>query len=80
MMTMTERFRIEDNGIYEYDKKLTWRELCEKLNDLEQTRLRKNREIKKFRDREEKYQSVISGMMAFMELYLNNELWWDRNE
>lgn len=77
---MTERFRIEDNGIYEYDKKLTWRELCEKLNDLEQTRLRKNREIKKFRDREEKYQSVISGMMAFMELYLNNELWWDRNE
>lgn len=77
---MTERFRIEDDSIYEYGMKLTCEELCNKLNDLEQTRLRKNREIKKLKDREEKYQRVISGIMAFIELQLNNELWWDWND
>ena len=53
--------------------------ICNKLNDLEETRLRKNREIKRFRDREEKYQRVISGVMAFLQLHLNSELWsdWD---
>jgi len=53
--------------------------ICDRLNDLEETRLRKNRELKRFRDREEKYQRVISGVMSFLKLQLNNELWddWD---
>jgi len=77
---MTEKFRIEDNNIYEYNKKLTCKEIYDKLNHLEQTRLQKNREIKKLKDREYKYQRVISGIMAFIELHLNNELWWDWND
>lgn len=77
---MSERFRIEDNGIYEYDKQLSWKELCDKLNDLEETRLRKNRELKRFRDREDKYQSVISGVIAFLQLYMNDEIWSDLDD
>jgi hypothetical protein len=42
--------------------------------------LRKNKEICKFREREEKYQRIISGLMAFLELRINEELWWDLNE
>lgn len=76
---MIERYRIEDNAIYKDNKIMTCKELCDELNDLEQIRLRKNREIKRFRDREEKYQRVISGVMTFLQLHLNNELWsdWD---
>ena len=78
---MTERYRIEDNIIIDTyaNNKMNTDMVCEKLNDLEQTRLRKNKEIKRFRDREEKYQRVISGVMAFLQLHLNNELWsdWD---
>ena len=77
---MTERFHIETDGVYEYANKLSWVELCKKLNDYEETRLRKNREIKKFKDREDRYQRVIGGVMAFIELRLNDELWWDWND
>lgn len=54
------------------------RDAVRQLNDLEDYRVRKNKEIARFRIREEKYQSVISGMMSLIELYLNDELWWDK--
>lgn len=54
------------------------RDAVRELNDLEDYRVRKKKEIAKFRKREEKYQSVISGMMSLIELYLNDELWWDK--
>lgn len=50
------------------------------LNDFEKTRLRKNKEINKFKDREDRYQRVIGGIKAYLELELNNELWWEWNE
>ena len=79
---MNERFRIEDNTIIDSytDGKLDNDMLCDKLNDLEETRLRKNRKLKKFRDREDRYQSVISGVIAFLQLYMNNEIWSDLDE
>lgn len=79
-LRMSERFNIEDNNIYEYDMKLTYKEVCNKLNHLDQTRLQKDKEIKKLKDREDKYQQVISGVMAFIELRLNDELWYDWND
>ena len=54
------------------------RDAVRELNDLEDYRVRKNKEIVKFRKQEEKYQAVISGMMSLIDLYLNDELWWDK--
>ena len=50
------------------------------LNDFEKTRVRKNKEINKFKEREDRYQRVIGGIKAYLELESNNELWWDWNE
>ena len=87
---MTERFSIlelkDGEGnltslvICEDNVSMSNRQAVDKLNDYEQMRLRKNKEIAKYNAREERYQRVIGGMMAFMELQLNNELWWDWND
>lgn len=74
-----ERYKYFPNGEMTYDDNpISNLEAIEKLNDLENYRVKKNKEIAKFRKREEKYQSVISGMMSLIELYLNDELWWDK--
>lgn len=74
-----ERYKYFPNGEMTYDdRQISKLEAIEKLNDLENYRVKKNKEIAKFRKREEKYQSVISGMMSLIELYLNDELWWDK--
>ena len=73
----------DDNivGIIEYDvKELDFEQAIVKLNDLEETRLRKSREINKLKAREGLYQRVIGGAIAYIELKLNEELWWDFNE
>lgn len=79
---MTERFRIEDNKIIDIymDCELNTDVICSKLNNFEESRLRKNMEIKKFKNREEKFQRFISGVMAFLQLYMNSELWSDLDE
>lgn len=61
-------------------RKLDLEQTIGELNDLERTRLRKGKEIEKLRRREEKFQSIISGLMAYIELRVNQELWWDWNE
>ena len=58
--------------------KLNFEQIVKELNSLEDERKRKNAEIAKLRKREERYQGVISGLMDFLELKFNNELWWDR--
>lgn len=78
---MRERFEIHPNGnITDNNCELNDSQVVKKLNEYEKIRLRKNKEISKFRKREEKYQRVIGGLMAFLELRINEELWWDLNE
>ena len=66
---------IKDNG-----KIMSSKQVCEKLNDYEQIRLRNRREIAKYKAREERYQRVIGGMMAYLELQANTDLWWGWND
>lgn len=78
---MRERFAIHPNGnITDNNRELNDSQVVKKLNEYEKIRLRKNKEISKFRKQEEKYQRVIGGLMAFLELRINEELWWDLNE
>lgn len=60
--------------------KLNLERIVKELNRLEDERKRKNAEIAKLRKREERYQGVISGLLDFLELKFNNELWWDRDD
>ena len=50
------------------------------LNSLEKGRVEKKFRIEKYKKREELYQRVIGGLMAYIELKVNDELWWDWNE
>lgn len=51
-----------------------------KIEDLEDTRQRKNKEIAKLKEREELYQRVIGGFQAYVELEANSALWWNLGE
>ena len=85
---MTERYTFLDlknadgeithTVIHKDGVSMSNRQAVKQLNDLEHYRVSKKKEIAKLRKREEKYQSVISGMMSLIELYLNDELWWDK--
>lgn len=91
---MAERFKLKEIEIDDYivecaDAKIVITEndriignerVVKILNEYESTRKRKNREIAKFRKREELYQRVISGMMAFLELQINDVLWYEWND
>lgn len=63
-----------DNVIYDIDK------IVDKLNTLEEYRVSQGKTISKYSKREEKYQRIIGGLMAYLELKLNDELWWDWND
>ena len=60
--------------------KLNLERIVKELNSLEDERKRKNAEIAKLRKREERYQGIISGLMDYLELKFNNELWWNRDD
>ena len=91
---MVERFKLKEIEIDDYilecaDAKIVITEhdriidnerAVKLLNEYESTRKRKNKEIVKFRKREDLYQRVISGMMAFLELQINNVLWYEWND
>lgn len=55
-------------------------EQSKKIEDLEDTRQRKNKEIAKLKEREDRYQRVIGGFKAFIELESNEDLWWQWND
>lgn len=54
--------------------------IVDKLNTLEEYRVKQAKRITDYSKREEKYQRIISGLMAYLELRLNDELWWDWND
>lgn len=64
----------EDNVTYDVTR------VVNRLNDLEETRLRHKKTIKKYKDREDRFQRVIGGLMAYLELRIGEKLWWDWNE
>ena len=54
---------------YQYDESVAAKEeIMKKYN------------IQKFKDRENRFQRVVGGMMAYFELQANSELWWDWND
>ena len=76
-----ERFKIIDGKLYDgFYNELSIEQVCKKLNEYEYHRKRKNKDIQKFKDREDRFQRVIGGMMAYMELQANSDLWWDWND
>ena len=78
---MTERFEIKDGKIiYDGFSEMSIEQVCDKLNDYEHHRKRKNKEIAKFKAKEERFQRVIGGIMAYMELQANTDLWWEWND
>lgn len=54
--------------------------VVKELNRLEDGRRSKKEKIEKLQKREERYQGVISGLLDFLELKFNNELWWNRDD
>lgn len=84
---MSKRFAINNDDsaplqiqITEYGLGLSSEDVVKKLNDYEDSRLSNKQKIAKYKEREDRYQRVIGGIMAYLELQLNNELWWDWNE
>lgn len=82
-----ERFSINDSDdaqlqfqIAEYGINISNEDVVKKLNNYENSRLKWQKEKRKYRRREEKYQRVIGGIMAYLELLINDDLWWEWNE
>lgn len=83
-----ERFSINDNDfdaqlqfqIAEYGRNISNEDVVKKLNNYESSRLKWQKEKRKYRRREDKYQRVIGGIMAYLELLINDDLWWEWNE
>jgi len=68
---------IKDNR---RDKVLTWNDVAKELNDYEEGRQRRKAKIAKFEEREDRFQRVIGGIKAYLELEANDDLWWEWNE
>ena len=83
-MTENKRFMIDDTGtLIDMNTRNTYdyvSDVVNVLNDLNNSREYHKKERNKLKNREEKYQRVISGVMAFIELQVNNELGWDWND
>lgn len=82
-----ERFSINDSDdaqlqfqIAEYGINISNEDVVKKLNNYENSRLKWQKEKRKYRRREDKYQRVIGGIMAYLELLINDDLWWEWNE
>lgn len=82
-----ERFSINDSDdaqlqfqIAEYGINISNEDVVKKLNNYESSRLKWQKEKRKYRRREDKYQRVIGGIMAYLELLINDDLWWEWNE
>ena len=76
-----ERFcMVDDDTIVEHNQPISIEQVVKKLNYYENNRLKRKREIAQYKAREERYQRVIGGIMAYLELQINNDLWWDWND
>ena len=75
-----ERYTLRDEKVFDWERELTPEKVVEHLRYYEKLRLQKNKEIAKYKAREDRYQRVIGGIQAYLELEANTDLWWDWNE
>lgn len=55
-------------------------EVADKLNNNEKRRIRDKKLIEEYKKREEKFQDIITGLMAFIELRVKEEIWSEWND
>ena len=67
------KYTYEDGKIYKSGVELTMKQVCNQLNDLEEIRIRKGKEITKLRNIEELQRDVICGVRAYLRL---KEIWY----
>ena len=67
------KYTYEDGKIYKSGVELTMKQVCKQLNDLEEIRIRKGKEITKLRNIEELQRDVICGVRAYLRL---KEIWY----
>ena len=87
---MSERFTILDlkNGdgevtntlICDNGKSITNKDAVAILNAHDKSMSNKNRTLQGYREREELFQRVIGGLLAYLQLRCNNDLVWDWGE
>lgn len=63
----------KDGKFYRNDIEYTMKQVCNELNSLEETRIRKGKEIAKLRNIEELQRDVICGVRAYLRL---KEIWY----
>lgn len=67
------KYTCKDDKIYMNDVELTMKQVCNKLNDLEETRIWQGKKIAKLRNIEELQRNVICGVRAYIKL---KEIWY----
>lgn len=65
-----ERYVLDNFSIYDRNKKLNMEQICYHLNDYEKTRIRKNKLIAEYRQRERYYMDIIYGIKAYIRLFV----------
>lgn len=67
------KYSYKDGKFYKNDMELTMKQVCNQLNNLEEIRIRKGKEIVKLRNIEELQRDVICGVRAYLRL---KEIWY----
>lgn len=67
------KYTYKDGKFYKNDMELTMKQVCNQLNDLEETRIRKGKEIAKLRKIDDLHRDFMYGMDAYFKL---KEVWY----
>ena len=67
------KYTFKDGKFYKNGIKMTDKQVCNQLNDLEEGRIKKGKEIAKLRNIEELQSDVIYGVKAYLKL---KEIWY----
>ena len=67
------KYTYENGKFYKNDIEMTYKSVCNQLNDLEEERIRKGKEVAKLRNIEELQRNVICGVKAYLKL---KEVWY----
>ena len=70
---MMNKYTYKDGKFYKNDIEMTDKQVCNQLNDLEEGRIKKGKEIAKLRNIEELQSDVIYGVRAYLKL---KEIWY----
>lgn len=62
------KYTFKDGKFYKNDIEMTSKQVCNQLNDLEEERIRKGKEIAHFRNIEKLQREVICGVEAYFKL------------